>query len=35
VKGEIHIFDCPGDHYTILREEVEGLAVQLRGLLGG
>ncbi len=35
VTGKIHIFDCPGDHYTILREEVEGLAVQLRGLLEG
>ncbi|HEY3568484.1 MAG TPA: amino acid adenylation domain-containing protein [Thermoanaerobaculia bacterium] len=34
VTGQIHIFDCPGDHYTILREEVEGLAVQLRELLG-
>ena len=35
VTGEIRIFDCPGDHYTILREEVEGLAVQLRELLEG
>ncbi len=35
VTGQIHIFDCPGDHYTILREEVEGLAVQLRELLRG
>jgi amino acid adenylation domain-containing protein/non-ribosomal peptide synthase protein (TIGR01720 family) len=31
--GRVRIFDSPGDHYTILREEVEALAERLRGLL--
>jgi thioesterase domain-containing protein len=33
--GRVRIFDSPGDHYTILREEVEALASQLRRLLAG
>jgi thioesterase domain-containing protein len=32
--GRVRVFDSSGDHYTILREEVESLAGHLRGLLG-
>jgi thioesterase domain-containing protein len=34
VRGGVRIFDCPGDHHSMLREEVAALARQLRGLLG-
>ncbi len=33
--GRVRIFDSPGDHYKILREEVEALAGCFRELLGG
>jgi thioesterase domain-containing protein len=32
--GRVRLFDCPGDHYTILREQVGALAEKLRWLLG-
>ncbi|HEY4596821.1 MAG TPA: hypothetical protein VIJ02_10500, partial [Thermoanaerobaculia bacterium] len=32
--GRARIFDCPGDHHTILREQVAALAEKLRWLLG-
>jgi amino acid adenylation domain-containing protein len=33
VNGELRVSDLPGDHYSILREEVEALAGRLRALL--
>jgi amino acid adenylation domain-containing protein len=33
LNGGLRIVDLPGDHYSILREGVEDLAVQLRALL--
>ena len=33
VKGRLQVFDLPGDHYTLLRDEVETLAARLRTLL--
>jgi thioesterase domain-containing protein len=33
VNGELRVSDLPGDHYSILREEVETLAGRLRALL--
>ena len=33
VSGRLQILDLPGGHYTILREEVETLAEQLRRLM--
>jgi amino acid adenylation domain-containing protein len=33
VNGELRVADLPGDHYSILREEVEALAGRLRELL--
>ncbi|HEY4593200.1 MAG TPA: hypothetical protein VIJ61_12375, partial [Thermoanaerobaculia bacterium] len=32
--GRVRLFDCPGDHYTILREQVGALAEKMRWLLG-
>jgi hypothetical protein len=33
VQGELRIWDLPGNHYTLLREEVEALAERLRAVL--
>jgi hypothetical protein len=33
VQGELRIWDLPGNHYTLLREEVEVLAERLRAVL--
>jgi thioesterase domain-containing protein len=35
VQGELRIWDLPGNHYTLLREEVGALAEKLRGVLAG
>jgi hypothetical protein len=33
VKGELRILDLPGNHHTLLREEVGALAERLQAVL--
>jgi len=33
--GGLRIWDMPGNHYTLLREEVGALAARFQALLGG